>query len=172
MIAFGYGGLTSFSALFADDLHITPRSVFLSSMAASMLVGRLTIGRALDRIGHRKVLLPVLVMPAIGLLLLGFTYGPVMFVTSGVVFGAGFGLMYPAFAAYVMHARPGRAPRRGVRRDHRGVRHGPRHGLDGDGHADSGVRVSTGVFRRRRAGRAAVPYFLVAERFVWGRQKD
>jgi len=102
LIAFGYGGLTSFSAMFADDLHISPRSAFLSSMAAAMLVGRLTIGRALDRIGHRKVLLPVLVMPAIGLLLLGITYGPVMFVTSGVVFGAGFGLMYPAFAAYVI----------------------------------------------------------------------
>ena len=172
LIAFGYGGLTSFSALFADALHISPRSAFLSSMAASMLVGRLTIGRALDRIGHRQVLLPVLVMPAIGLLLLGVTYGPVMFVTSGVVFGAGFGLMYPAFAAYVITHVP--VARRGAAFG--AIIAAFDTGL-GTGSSVMGWLIQEYGFRPAYFGAGAlavlaVPYFLVAERFVWGRQKD
>jgi MFS family permease len=172
LIAFGYGGLTSFSAMFADDLHISPRSAFLSSMAAAMLVGRLTIGRALDRIGHRKVLLPVLVMPAIGLLLLGITYGPVMFVTSGVVFGAGFGLMYPAFAAYVITHVP--VARRGAAFG--AIIAAFDTGL-GTGSTVMGTFIQEYGFRPAylSAGALAVlavPYFLIAERFVWGRQKE
>jgi MFS family permease len=170
LVAFGYGGLTSFSALFADDLHIAPRSAFLSAMAAAMLVGRLTIGRALDRIGHRKVLLPVLVMPAIGLLLLGITYGPLMFVTSGVVFGAGFGLMYPAFAAYVITHVP--VARRGAAFG--AIIAAFDTGL-GTGSTVMGTLIQEYGFRPAYLGAGAlavlaVPYFLIAERMVWGRR--
>lgn len=170
LVAFGYGGLTSFSALFADDLHISPRSAFLSAMATAMLVGRLTIGRALDRIGHRKVLLPVLVMPAVGLLLLGITYGPLMFVTSGVVFGAGFGLMYPAFAAYVITHVP--VARRGAAFG--AIIAAFDTGL-GTGSTVMGTFIQEYGFRPAYLGAGAlavlaVPYFLIAERMVWGRQ--
>lgn len=102
LISFGYGSLTSFSALFADELHIAPRSLFLTAMATSILVVRLTIGRHVDRLGHRRVLLPTLAVSAGGLLLLAFAQGLITFVLAAVVFGAGFGLMYPAFTAYVI----------------------------------------------------------------------
>jgi len=172
LVAFGYGGLTSFSALFADDLHISPRSAFLSAMATAMLAGRLTVGRALDRIGHRKVLLPTLVMPAIGLLLLGITYGPVMFVISGIVFGAGFGLMYPAFAAYVITHVP--VARRGAAFG--AIIAAFDTGL-GTGSTVMGTFIQEYGFRSAYVGAGAlavlaVPYFLVAERLVWGGQKD
>jgi len=172
LVAFGYGGLTSFSALFADDLHISPRSAFLSAMATAMLVGRLTVGRALDRIGHRRVLIPTLAMPAIGLLLLGMTYGPVMFVTSGVVFGAGFGLMYPAFAAYVITHVP--VARRGAAFG--AIIAAFDTGL-GTGSTVLGTFIQEYGFRPAYFGAGAlavlaVPYFLVAERLVWGRQKE
>ena len=60
LVAFGYGGLTSFSSLFADALHVAPRSLFLTAMAAAILLGRVTLGRMLDQIGHRRVFLTVL----------------------------------------------------------------------------------------------------------------
>jgi MFS family permease len=101
-IAFGHGSLTSFSALFADALQVRPRSLFLTAMAASILVGRLTIGRSLDRLGHRPVLLRSLLAPPIGLALLAVAQGRVSFAAAALVFGAGFGLMYPSFTAYVM----------------------------------------------------------------------
>ena len=112
MISFGYGSLTSFSALFADDLGITPRSLFLSAMAASILVARLTVGRSVDRLGHRLVLTRAIMAPPIGLLILAFAFGKISFLIAAVVFGAGFGLMHPAYSAYVM--RHVAASRRGA----------------------------------------------------------
>jgi MFS family permease len=102
LISFGYGGLTSFSALFADALAVSPRSLFLTAMAVSILVSRLTVGRSIDRLGYRRVLLPSLLGPSIGLALLSASHGPVTFALAGLTFGIGFGLMYPAYTAYVM----------------------------------------------------------------------
>ena len=113
VISFGYGGLTSFSALYADDLRISPRSLFLSVMAVSMLVARLTLGRWIDRIGHRRVLTKCLIVPPIGLALLAMAKGAFAFGLAAFVFGAGFGLMHPSFTAYMMahvpHTRRGAA---------------------------------------------------------------
>ena len=102
LISFAYGSLTSFSALYADWLKISPRSLFLTSMAATMLVARLALGRVLDRIGHRRVLLPCLLIPSLGLAVLSLAEGPVMTAVAAMLFGAGFGLMHPAFTAYMM----------------------------------------------------------------------
>ena len=107
MMAFGYGAITSFSALYADALNITPRSLFLMAMAAMTMVGRLTIGRRIDRLGHRKVLLRCFLAPPIGLALLALATGYTSFFVAAVVFGAGFGLAHPAYTAYVMqHVSP------------------------------------------------------------------
>ena len=102
LVAFGYGGLTRVSSLFADALGVTPRSLFLTGMAAAILVARLTLGRMLDQLGHRRVFLWVIVTPACGLLVLSLARGWMTLLLAGVVFGGGFGLMYPAYAAYVM----------------------------------------------------------------------
>ena len=102
MISFAYGGLTSFSALYADHLGVTPRNLFLTAMAVSMLVARLSLGRSLDRIGHRRVLVRCLLVPPIGLAALAFANGAAGFIAAALIFGIGFGLMHPAFTAYVM----------------------------------------------------------------------
>jgi MFS family permease len=112
LLTIDYGSLTSFSAQFADALGVAPRGLFLTAMAASILVGRLALGRAIDRIGHRRVLTRCLVVPPLGLALLAFAAGPVSFAVAAVIFGAGFGLMHPSFTAYVMAHVP--ATRRGA----------------------------------------------------------
>jgi MFS family permease len=113
LVSFGYGGLTSFSALFADHLGVSPRGLFLTAMASAILAGRLTLGRHLDRLGPRRVLLPALLGPAMGLACLAMAQGTWSLVAAGLVFGAGFGLMYPAYATYVIehvaHNRRGAA---------------------------------------------------------------
>ena len=103
LISFAYGSLTSFSALYADWLGISPRSLFLSAMAVSMLLARLLVGRSLDRIGHRRVLLRCLIVPPVGLAVLALANGPVVLAIAAMIFGVGFGLMHPAFTAYVMN---------------------------------------------------------------------
>jgi MFS family permease len=112
LVAFGYGGLTTFSALFADELQVSPRSVFLTSMALTMLIGRLTLGRRLDSIGHRSVLFPCLLITASGMALVAMAQGRMTMVIAGLAFGAGFGLLYPAYTAYIMSRIP--AWRRGA----------------------------------------------------------
>lgn len=102
LVSFGYGALTSFSALFADWLGVTPRSLFLIAMAISMLSGRLLVGRRVDRIGHRRVLFPSLLMSALGLVLTALSTGPLMLATAGLVFGLGYGLMWPSFASFII----------------------------------------------------------------------
>jgi MFS family permease len=102
LVSFGYGGLTSFSALFADAEHVTPRSAYLTIMAGMILFSRLVLGHRLDQFGHRRVLLPCLALTSVGLALLVVAKGLPGFSISAMAFGAGFGLMYPAFAAYVM----------------------------------------------------------------------
>jgi MFS family permease len=59
-------------------------------------------GRLADRIGHRKVFLPCLVLIAAGLFLLALASTRLLLVLSALVFGAGFGTAYPVYAAYVM----------------------------------------------------------------------
>jgi len=107
LVSFGYGALTSFSSLFADALQVRPRSLFLTGMAAAVLTGRLTLGRSLDRIGHRRVLLRCMALPAVGILVLSVAPGTSTFLVSALLFGAGFGLMHPAYTAFVMaHVSP------------------------------------------------------------------
>jgi MFS family permease len=107
--AFGWGGLMSFSALYADSLQVSPRSAFLTAMAVATIVGRLTIGRGIDRLGHRWVLLRCFMAPPLGLVLLSLAHGKAGLIMAGVVFGAGFGLLHPAFTAYALeHVAPSR----------------------------------------------------------------
>ncbi|MEZ5316741.1 MAG: MFS transporter [Vicinamibacterales bacterium] len=106
LVSFAYGALTSFSAMFADALGVSPRSLFLTAMAAAIVVARLGLGRRLDAIGHRNALLPAIATATAGLILLATARGLVTFAISAAVFGAGFGLMFPAFAAYMMNHVP------------------------------------------------------------------
>jgi MFS family permease len=102
LVSFGYGAVTSFSALYADWLGVAPRGLFLIAMAVTMLGGRLLFGRAIDRIGHRRVLLPSLATCAIGMAVTAAASGPALLSIGGGLFGLGFGLMWPAFAALAL----------------------------------------------------------------------
>lgn len=109
LYSFGYGGITSFSALGAEARGIQPRSLYFTVLALVIIATRPFSGALADRIGHRRVFLPCLVLIVAGLALLGAGDSRASFVASAIVFGAGFGTAYPVFAAYVMrHVEPRR----------------------------------------------------------------
>jgi MFS family permease len=164
MISFGYGALTSFSALFADELGVSPRSLFLSVMALAIIFVRLTIGRGLDAIGPRRVLVSCLAIPSIGLFAIALAHGRPGVALAALVFGAGFGLVQPSFTSYVLaHVEPGR----------RGAAFGAMlaafdAGI-GSGASLFGVATHSLGFRTAFAAAGAVavfslPYFLFVER--------
>src|SRR5262249_26283753 len=109
MMSFGWGSLISFSALFADAIGVTPRSLFLTAMSVTTLARRLTIGPTPDRRGYRAILLRCFLAPPAGLALLALATGRVGIGISALVFGAGFGLTHPAYTAYILgHVTPNR----------------------------------------------------------------
>jgi MFS family permease len=107
LYSFGYGAVTSFSALYAASAGVEPKGLYFTTLAAVMVVTRPLAGRLADRHGARNVFIPCLVLIALGLaLLVGGGTRPWL-VSSAVVFGLGFGAAYPAFVAHVMnHVHP------------------------------------------------------------------
>lgn len=112
LYSFGYGGVTSFTALYADANGVTPKGIFLTTLALAILVTRPMSGRLGDRFGYRRVLLPSLIIVAAGLSILIAGGTRTHLVASAIVYGAGFGTAYPVFCGYVL--RHVSAARRGA----------------------------------------------------------
>jgi MFS family permease len=102
LYTFGYGAITSFSAMYADAIGVSPKSLYLTVLAVVILLTRPLSGSLADRIGYRRVLLPCFVLIAAGLTVLATGSTRLSLVASAVIFGVGFGTAYPVFVAYVL----------------------------------------------------------------------
>ena len=102
LYSFGYGGITSFTAMYADANGVEPRSLYLSALAIVILCTRPVFGRLGDVWGYKRIFIPCLVLIACGMgcLAIGGTRG--WMVVSAVIFGVGFGTAYPSYVGYVM----------------------------------------------------------------------
>jgi MFS family permease len=112
LYSFGYGAITSFSAMHADAIGVTPKSLYLTALAVVILLTRPLSGKLADRIGYRRVFMPCLILIAVGLAILAAGSTRLSLVASAAFFGVGFGTAYPVFVAYVM--RDVNAARRGA----------------------------------------------------------
>jgi MFS family permease len=112
LAAFGYGGVTSFAAIYAEAAGIRPRGLYFTILALSIVVSRPFAGRAADRLGTERVLVPCLLLAAAGYGLLAWGKGLAAFAASAAATGVGFGSAYPVFAAFVL--RYVEAARRGA----------------------------------------------------------
>lgn len=102
LYSYGYGAITTFSAVYADAIGISPKGLYLTLLAVVILLTRPLSGPLADRVGYKPVFAPSLVFIAAGLALLARDGTRASFVWSAIVFGAGFGTAYPVFVAYVM----------------------------------------------------------------------
>ena len=164
LYSFGYGGITSFTALYADANGVAPKGIYLSTLAVVMLVTRPWAGRLGDRFGYRRIFLPCLVLITAGLTCLVFGGSRFWLMLSAAIFGAGFGTAYPVFASYVM---------RHVGADRRGAAFGAILACfdTGIGTGSTGMGWIIGRYGFTAAfGTAAalsmlaLPYFLIADR--------
>jgi MFS family permease len=115
MYSFGYGGITSFAAMYADVSGTTPKGIYLTALAIVVLCTRPITGRLGDSLGYKRVFVPCLVMISCGLACLAIGGTRFWMVLSAVIFGIGFGTAYPAYVGYVMQ---------GVSADRRGAAFG------------------------------------------------
>ena len=102
LYSYGYGAVSSFSAVYADALGVRPKTVYLTTLALVTLLTRPVLGRFGDRIGYRRVFLPSLAMMAIGMAALAVAHTRPGLIGAAALFAMGFGTAYPAFAAWVM----------------------------------------------------------------------
>ena len=102
LYAYGYGAISSFSAVYADALGVQPKTIYLTTLGLVTLVTRPVLGRLGDQLGYRRLFIPCLVMIAVGLAVLPMATTAVHLAISAGLFAIGFGSSYPVFAAYVM----------------------------------------------------------------------
>jgi len=103
LCSFGYGGLMTFVALFSDRSGITPKSIFFTAFALTVLVTRLFSGRLADRVGHKRFLMPCLALTTLGLGATALAQTRAQLIVAAAVFGLGFGSQYPAFVGHVLN---------------------------------------------------------------------
>ena len=102
LYSFGYGGITSFVAIFTHSKGISPPGIYFTAFAVVMIVTRPFIGRFADRVGYRRILVPSLVLISAGLALLARADTRPALIASAVVFGIGFGSAYPVYVAHML----------------------------------------------------------------------
>ncbi len=172
LYSFGYGGITSFTALYADVNGVTPKSIYLTALAVVILCIRPFAGRLGDRWGYKRVFIPCLILICAGLGLLALGGTRVWMIASAIVFGIGFGTAYPVYVGYVMQ---------GVDGDRRGAAFGAiLAAFDtgvGTGSTSMGWLIQHYGFASAFGFAAALsalalPYFLAADRFFSGRARE
>jgi MFS family permease len=102
LYSFGYGGITSFTAMYADANGVAPKGLYLTTLAVVILLTRPLLGRLGDRLGYTNVFVPCLVLIACGLGVLALGGSRQLQLLSAVIFGVGFGTAYPTYVGYVM----------------------------------------------------------------------
>lgn len=101
LYSFGYGGVTSFVALYATANGVSP-GLYFTVFAVTTMCTRPISGPLGDRIGHVRVFIPCLALIVIGYGLLAIGGTRPWMIASAVLFGIGFGSAYPVYAAYVL----------------------------------------------------------------------
>ena len=169
LYSFGYGGITSFAAMYAEANGVSPRGIYLTMLALVILITRPVAGRLGDRFGYKRIFMPCLVLISAGLACLAVGGTRPWMIASAIVFGTGFGTAYPVYVGYVMqHVSPAR----------RGAAFGAMLAAFDTGIGTGstsmgwliqhvGFRVAFGVAAALSA--LALPYFVAADRAL-GRQ--
>jgi MFS family permease len=99
---FGYGGVTSYSAIIAVQRHITPRAIYLTTFAIAIIFFRLFFSHLGDRIGVKRVLYPALVLIPLAFASLAIAQQRWEMIDSAILFGFGLGAAYPALATFIL----------------------------------------------------------------------
>ncbi|MDD5555727.1 MAG: MFS transporter [bacterium] len=93
--AAGRGSIISFFSDFARGRGLGNPAVFFAAFSAAAVAGRLAGGRAIDRIGRRRMLIPSIALFAAGPVSVAFIASTGGMAASGALCGLGQALLYP-----------------------------------------------------------------------------
>ena len=166
LYSFSYGGITSFVAVYAEQLGIQ-KALYFTAFCLTIVVTRPFIGRYADRAGHARGIVPCLSLIVAGVGLLALAQGPATFIASAILFGIGFGSAYSIFVAHLMQH---------VAESRRGATFGALIGAFDTGIGTGSIAVGW-LSERYGFGRAfgvaaglaclSIPYFIFLEKRQW-----
>jgi MFS family permease len=109
-----WGALTAFFPLYALSCGVANPGLFFTAFAITVISGRALGARILDRHSREKVILPCLITSILAMIILLFSETLPLFILTGVVWGIGYALLFPALAAYTLDRTPSRGPAMGT----------------------------------------------------------
>lgn len=167
LYSFSYGAITSFVAVYADSVGVSPRALYFSAFCVTIIATRPFIGRYADRVGHARLIVPCLALIVMGVWVLAVANTRTLFLVSALLFGIGFGSVYPIFVAHLMQHVAGHR---------RGATFGALIGAFDTGIGTGSIAVGW-ISEHYGFGRAfgiagalallSIPYFLFMEKRQW-----
>ncbi|MBU7015493.1 MAG: MFS transporter [Theionarchaea archaeon] len=107
-----FGAIVAFLPFFAGE--IPDFGLYYTGYALASVAVRLPLGKVSDRVGHRKVILPGMIVLSVALGLLSESRSLWMLVVSGVLYGVGFSSVYPSLTALLVERVHDEARARGL----------------------------------------------------------
>ncbi len=102
VIAFGYGGVTSYAAILSLERGIEPKSLFFTVFAVTIVVIRVFTSHLGDRFGYKVLLYPSLAAMPVAFVMLAVAHNRAQMIGAGILFGIGLGSSFPAFTNFVV----------------------------------------------------------------------
>ncbi|GGJ91245.1 MFS transporter [Lentibacillus kapialis] len=103
LLAFPFGGLMSFIALFGNEIGIENIWVYFIGHCLMILISRPFMGKLFDHKGHISVVLPGAVAMLAGLLILSYTTTIPVLIVASLFYGFGFGAVQPSLQAWAIN---------------------------------------------------------------------
>ncbi|WP_373665327.1 MFS transporter [Sporomusa silvacetica] len=94
-----YGAIMGYIASYGIDQGVGDIGLYFSVFALSLFVVRLMVGRLSDRHGVTVIIIPGMILMMGGLVVLNWAANLAVFMTSAVLFGFGFGVVFPLLQA-------------------------------------------------------------------------
>ncbi|EFI70010.1 MFS transporter [Lysinibacillus capsici] len=105
LVAFSYASVLSFLSVYAQQKGLMAvASLFYAVFAASMLITRPYTGKLYDTKGPQFVIIPGIISFAIGLVMLAFVEGPVLFLSAAIFVGFGYGAVTTSLQALAVQS--------------------------------------------------------------------
>ncbi|WP_342443151.1 MFS transporter [Lysinibacillus sp. FSL K6-0075] len=105
LVAFSYASVLSFLSVYAQQKDLMAvASLFYAVFAASMLITRPYTGKLYDTKGPQFVIIPGIISFAIGLVMLAFVEGPVLFLSAAIFVGFGYGAVTTSLQALAVQS--------------------------------------------------------------------
>ncbi|MBC6400991.1 MAG: MFS transporter [Ekhidna sp.] len=113
LVTFSFGTALTLVPDFSEYVGINNKGLFFSYFTLTSLISRIVGGRLSDEFGREAILITAMLIVAVGSVYTGLSDNAFHFLTGALIFGAGYGLSFPALFAWVADLAPDRFRGRG-----------------------------------------------------------